>query len=242
MIMKVSCFVPAFSQRRRPKSKLSCWKRSAFLTMSTFALLASVKCMAAGETIDSSAQRIGSGSPIRGKEKSDAGRCQECHGIDGISTDAKVPNHAGQYAGYLVKQLKNFQAGERSHQVMTIMAEDLTTEDIADIAAYFASQKPMQGDEVNRVNPVAYNLFNSGDQARGIPACNSCHGVNGKGKITEAVIYPMIGGQREIYLRGQLVNWKLNERHNSPEGVMNKVAQLLNEDEIDALAYYISGL
>ena len=184
-----------------------------------------------GETIDSSAQWIGSGSPIRGKEKSDAGRCQECHGIDGISTDAKVPNHAGQYAGYLVKQLKNFQAGERSHQVMTIMAEDLTTEDIADIAAYFASQKPMQGDEVN-----------SGDQARGIPACNSCHGVNGKGKMTEAVIYPMIGGQREIYLRGQLVNWKLNERHNSPEGVMNKVAQLLNEDEIDALAYYISGL
>ena len=52
----------------------------------------------------------------------------------------------------------------------------------------------------------------------------------------------MIGGQRETYLRGQLVNWKLNERHNSPEGVMNKVAQLLSEDEIDALAYYISGL
>jgi cytochrome c553 len=242
MIMKVSCFVPAFSQRRRPLSELSGWKKSALLTMSTFALLASAKVMAAGDPIDPSVQHIGSGSPIRGKEKSDSGRCQECHGVDGISTDAKVPHHAGQIADYLIKQLKNFQSGERSHQVMTVMAEDLSTEDIADIAAYFASQKPMQGDKVNRVNPVAYNLFNSGDQARGIPACNSCHGVNGKGKITDTVVYPMIGGQREIYLRGQLVNWKLNERHNSPEGVMNKVAQLLNEDEIDALAYYISGL
>ncbi len=242
MIMKVSCFVPALSQRRRQHSKLSCWKRSALLTISTFALLGSAKCMADAESIETSNQKIGIGSPIRGKEKSDSGRCQECHGVDGMSTDAKVPNHAGQYADYLIKQLKNFQSGERTHQVMTIMAEDLSTEDIADIAAYFASQKPMQGEDVNRVNPVASNLFNNGDQARGIPACNSCHGINGKGKITDTVVYPMIGGQRETYLRGQLVNWKLNERHNSPEGVMNKVAQLLSEDEIDALAYYISGL
>ncbi len=242
-MIKVSCFVPAFSQRRRPHiKKLSCWKRSALLTISTFALLATVKSMAAGDGIDTTAQRIGGGSPIRGKEKSDAGRCQECHGSEGISTDAKVPNHAGQWADYLIKQLKNFQSGERTHQVMTVMAEDLSVEDIADIAAYFASQKPMQGEEVSRVNPLAYTLFNNGDQARGIPACNSCHGINGKGKVTDTVVYPMIGGQRETYLRGQLVNWKLNERHNSPEGVMNKIASLLNEDEIDALANYISGL
>jgi len=50
-----------------------------------------------------------------GKQRSDAGRCQECHGSDGMSNDERIPNHAGQYVGYLIKQLDNFQAGERKH-------------------------------------------------------------------------------------------------------------------------------
>ena len=217
------------------------WKRNALLAISTFALLASVKSMAAEESREMTAQRLGSGNPLIGKEKSDAGRCQECHGSEGISSDAKIPNHAGQYAGYLIKQLNNFQSGERKHEVMTIMAEDLSAADIADIAAYFASQKPMQGDG-SGANPLAKNLFVNGDQARAIPACISCHGDGGKGRIADNITYPVIGGQRRVYLRTQLVNWKLGERSNSPEGVMNKIASVLSEDEIDALANYISGL
>lgn len=217
------------------------WKRNALLAISTFALLASVKSMAAEESREMSAQRLGSGNPLIGKEKSDAGRCQECHGEAGISSDAKIPNHAGQYAGYLVKQLNNFQSGARKHEVMTIMAEDLSAADMADIAAYFASQKPMQGDGSGE-NPLAKNLFVNGDQARAIPACTSCHGDDGKGRIADNITYPVIGGQRRVYLRTQLVNWKLGERNNSPGNVMNKIANALSEDEIDALANYISGL
>jgi cytochrome c553 len=222
-----------FSHKRR-------WKRQSLLAISTFALIASVKTMAAGEG-DIAAQRIGTGNPISGKQKSDFARCQECHGIDGISSDPKIPNHAGQYAGYLIKQLNNFQSGERKHEVMTIMAEDLTATDMADIAAYFASQKVMQG-EGDGDNSLASNLFVNGDKARDIPACASCHGEKGKGKFADNVTYPVIGGQRRIYLRTQLVNWKLGERTNSPNGVMNKIAKLLSDDEIDALVNYISGL
>jgi len=82
----------------------------------------------------------------------------------------------------------------------------------------------------------------NGDQTRDIPACISCHGDNGKGNIANNVPYPVIGGQRRIYLRAQLVNWKLGERSNSPGGVMNKITKSLSDDEIDALANYISGL
>ena len=99
----------------------------------------------------------------------------------------------------------------------------------------------MQG-EGARDNPLARNLFVNGNQARDIPACSSCHGDSGKGRIAGNVSYPVIGGQRMIYLRSQLVNWKLGDRRNSPNGVMNTVAKSLSDDEIDALADYISGL
>jgi len=197
--------------------------------------------MAASDGVEIAAQQIGSGNPLIGKEKSDSGRCQECHGEDGNSSDERIPSHAGQSAGYLIKQLSNFQSGERYHAVMSIMAEDLSTTDKADIAAYFASQKIMKGEGVGD-NPLARNLFVNGDQTRDIPACVSCHGDNGKGNIANNVPYPVIGGQRRIYLRTQLINWKLGDRSNSPGGVMNKITKSLSDDEIDALANYISGL
>jgi len=210
-----------YSQRRFNKR----WTRSAFFIAGTFALLASGKTMAAG---DIAAQRIG-------KQQSDAGHCQECHGADGNSTDAKIPNHAGQYAAYLVKQLSDFQSGARKHEIMTIMAEDLSATDMADIGAYFAGRKIMQGDGGGD-NPLGRNLFINGDQARNIPACAGCHGESGKGGIAGNVIYPVIGGQRKVYLRSQLIGWKLGERKNSPGGVMNKITELLSDDEIEALA------
>ena len=224
---------------RRQSLSLGRWKRNSLLVLGTFALIASVKSMAA--EAENVTLRIGSGNPSIGKEKSDAGRCQECHGADGNSSDAKIPHHAGQYAGYLIKQLSDFQTGVRKHEIMSIMAEDLNAADRADIAAYFAGQKPMQG-EGAAVNPLASNLFVNGDQTRDIPACSSCHGDSGKGRVAGNVFYPVIGGQRRVYLRSQLVSWKLGERSNSPNGIMNKIAKALSDDEIDALANYISGL
>ncbi|MDP3904050.1 MAG: c-type cytochrome [Methylococcaceae bacterium] len=204
------------------------------------AFVASTQTVAAEEGADLNSQRIGRGNPGIGKQQSDAGRCQECHGSDGMSNDERIPNHAGQYAGYLIKQLDNFQAGERKHPTMTIMAEDLTEADKADIAAYFASQKVMEGEPGSDTS--AKNLFLNGDTARDLPACVSCHGENGKGRVADNVTYPVLGGQRRVYLRSQLVSWKLGERANSPGGVMNKVAKALTDDEMTALANYLAGL
>lgn len=216
-------------------------RKSAWLAVGTFALLASAKTVIAEQGSDVASQRFGSGNPAIGKQKADAERCLECHGADGNSGDARIPHHAGQFAGYLIKQLDNFQGGERQHETMTVMAADLGEADKADIAAYFASQKIMQGSSIGHY-PLAEKLFVEGDQARDIPACASCHGENGKGKIADNVIYPVIGGQRKVYLRTQLVNWKLGDRKNSPQAAMNKVAKALSDDEIEALANYISGL
>jgi cytochrome c553 len=210
-----------------------------FLAFGMLALLVSGKSVAAED--DAIAQRIGSGDPVAGRETSESERCQECHGQDGNSDDGRIPSHAGQYAGYLIKQLRDFQSGARKHPVMSVIAEDLSEADMADIAAYFASQKRRQGSSAGE-NAAAKNLFSSGDQARAIEACANCHGEGGRGRSADNVNYPAIGGQHKTYLSGQLVNWKLGERSNSPGGVMNKIAKALTDDEIDALANYLSGL
>ena len=227
--------------RRHRKFSQRGWPRNSWLALGTLALMASARPALSESTGIDQLQRIGSGNPVAGKRKSEEERCQECHGPDGISVDEKIPNHAGQYAGYLIKQLNNFQSGARKHETMSIMAADLTSADMADIAAYFASQKIMQGLREHK-DAQAENLFVNGDPARDIPSCASCHGENGKGRFADNLYYPVIGGQRVIYLRSQLFFWKLGDRKNSPDAVMNKIAGALGEAEIEELARYVSEL
>ncbi|WP_374088468.1 cytochrome c [Methylomicrobium lacus] len=212
------------------------------MTLGMIVLWAAMQAASAEAGGEGLSSRIGSGNPAAGKDKSDAGRCQECHGVDGNSGDPRIPNHAGQHAGYLAKQLFDFQTGTRQHEVMSVMAEDLDAADIADIAAYFAAQKPMRGRDGSG-KAAARPLFEHGDASRKIPACAECHGSNGEGRADHnGSVVPVLGGQRKVYLRAQLVSWKLGERNNSPDGVMNEVAKRLSDDEIDALADYLSGL
>jgi cytochrome c553 len=68
-----------------------------------------------------------------------AGACRVCHGLDGVGTNPTVPNIGGQSAMYLVKSLQDFREGRRVNEQMTIMVEGLSDQDIADLAAWYAS-------------------------------------------------------------------------------------------------------
>ena len=186
-------------------------------------------------------QRVGSGDPVRGKRMIKSENCQECHGEFGVGLAPSAPKLAGQYADYIIKQLRNFQSGERKHPVMTVMAEALTEDDRFDIAAYFASNPVMQS-EGREESRVAQELYFRGDMSRNIMPCKSCHGENGKGKYSPTECYPVIAGQHMIYLREQLRNWRSGERANSPGGVMNVIAKSLSDAEIQSLSDFISGM
>ncbi|TLF52286.1 cytochrome c [Halomonas urmiana] len=83
------------------------------------------------------------GDPTAGEGKVAA--CAACHGTDGKATAPIYPNLAGQNADYLVSALKAYRAGERGggmSAMMTPQAQALSDEDIADIAAYYASLTP----------------------------------------------------------------------------------------------------
>ena len=74
-----------------------------------------------------------------GKEK--AQMCVVCHGLDGIAKVPDAPNLAGESAVYTTRQLEAFKSGERQHPQMSIIAQGLSEEDIADLAAWYASIK-----------------------------------------------------------------------------------------------------
>ncbi len=210
--------------------------RVKFLVAAT--LLASTVAYA-GESADAISQRTGSGDPVAGKTGSQL--CQGCHGEFGLSVENLIPNLAGQYGDYIAKQLRDFQSGSRTHQIMSAMAKTISDTELVDIAAYYASQDKMRGNGTGN-NPVGMNLFLKGDASRNIPACMSCHGTNGKGQAPNIATYPVIGGQHNSYLRAQLLHWRSGERSNSPGGVMNMAAKSLTDAEIDALSDYLSGL
>ncbi|MDX1433793.1 MAG: cytochrome c [Gammaproteobacteria bacterium] len=71
--------------------------------------------------------------------------CMGCHAIPGYSNvypTYHVPKVGGQHAEYIIAALKAYRSGERHHPTMQAQASTLSDEDIADIAAFFATKKP----------------------------------------------------------------------------------------------------
>jgi len=68
--------------------------------------------------------------------------CAACHGPDGNSpTGPDFPRLAGQYYDYLLKALRDYKAGARKNPIMGGQVGSLTSQDMADLAAFYSSQK-----------------------------------------------------------------------------------------------------
>ena len=66
--------------------------------------------------------------------------CAACHGAGGVSVSDTLPNLAGQRAAYVENQLKALKDGSRKNAIMNAIASQLSAADIANVAAFFASQ------------------------------------------------------------------------------------------------------
>jgi cytochrome c553 len=82
---------------------------------------------------------LAAGDAAAGKEK--AQQCAVCHGIDGLAKRPDAPHLAGESDLYLSKQLRAFRSGERQNEMMSIIAEALSDQDIADLAAWYSAIK-----------------------------------------------------------------------------------------------------
>jgi cytochrome c553 len=168
--------------------------------------------------------------------------CAACHGPDGNSVTPDWPALAGQHANYIVRQLKAFKEGERQNVTMKPFADMLSEQDMADVAAYFASQKRTPKGADPALVSLGQQIYRGGVPERGIAACIACHGPGGHGNAVSA--YPSIGGQHAAYVSTQLHQYASGERRSDVDvnQMMRNVASLLLDDEIKALSSYVQGL
>ena len=68
-------------------------------------------------------------------------QCVACHGDNGISVIEEAPNLAGQKELYIWNQLRDYKSGKRQNEIMTIIAKNLTDDEMKDIAAYYGQFK-----------------------------------------------------------------------------------------------------
>lgn len=78
--------------------------------------------------------------PAAGKKLA-SGMCAVCHGVDGIAKNPDAPHLAAENVAYLMRQLKAFKSGERKHEQMSIIAQGLSDDQMANVAAWYSSIK-----------------------------------------------------------------------------------------------------
>lgn len=213
-----------------------------------FALLAPLTSFAEGNT---AADPFTKGDPAAGATKS--APCVACHGVGGNGIiNPEWPKLAGQHSAYAANQLKLFKSGERKNALMLGQAAMLSEQDMADIAAHFATLKPVPGVGSKDAIAVAEKIYRAGDATRALPACSGCHGPAGAGNPT--AFMPRIGGQNAAYTTLQLNAYrkasslpkdqlKTAERGAGKHALtMNAVAASLTDAEIAALSSYLAGL
>jgi cytochrome c553 len=175
-----------------------------------------------------SAPAFAAGSVEAGQAKS--ATCGACHGMDGNS----------QHAAYIERQLRAFKAGERQNDLMSPMAMILSDEDMADLAAYFSTQKARGGETEPSKLALGERVYRAGNVERGLIACAGCHGPTGRGNPLAG--YASIQGQHALYVANQLRAYRSGARGTDPNQMMRNVAALLSDEEIEAVASYVQGL
>jgi cytochrome c553 len=164
--------------------------------------------------------------------------CNNCHGADGISTDAAIPNLAGQSVTAVYKQLEDFRSGKRYPAVMGVYVSPLSEQNLIDLSAYYASLPSQKGAlSEGRADTAVRRLIEVGDPLRGIAPCAACHGPVG---LTPGA--PGLKGQQRAYLELQLQLFKNGDRRNDISEQMRTVARQLTGEEIAMLAAYYSNV
>ena len=158
--------------------------------------------------------------------------CAACHGPDGNAKIPGMPSIAGQPTMYTHWQLIKFRDGRRKNDQMTAFVEKLTDGDMADLAAFYASQKPLP-----RKAKVDPHKAEDGKKAAAFYHCTSCHRPDFSGNQQ----VPRLAGQDIDYLRKLIRGFK--ERTASDlDGTMTMAAQPITEDDIEILAHYLADL
>jgi cytochrome c553 len=177
--------------------------------------------------------------------------CSACHGADGNSVVPTFPKLAGQNERYLIKQLQDIKSGARPVPTMAGQLDNLSDGNLADIAAWFASQAPSGGQADPAKVELGARIWRGGVSETGIAACSACHGARGAGNGPAG--FPALAGQHAEYVADQLRRFRAGAEYTLEENpnvrtndgdvrIMRDNAYRLTDKEIDAVASFIAGL
>lgn len=170
--------------------------------------------------------------------------CSKCHGEFGFGLADKpsIPRLAEKPAGYLYKQMLSIKAGEGQSRIMEYVMRQLSPEYMKKIALYYAAQEvPNYQHKIPTMTDAKLKrgeqLVKQGDDARGVPACQQCHGSALTG------VKPMIPGiinQPYDYMVSQLNLWRQNKRSVESTHCMWVVANRLMATDVQAVAAWLA--
>jgi cytochrome c553 len=167
--------------------------------------------------------------------------CAGCHGADGNSVLTDYPILAGQTARYLYIQLKDYKSGRRSHDMMTPVVQPLSPDDMRDLGAFYASQRPKgprvaAGESSVPFQPNEERVA-AGKKKAAETLCTMCH----LGEFAGQNEVPRAAGQHPEYVVRQLKAFRSKARTNDA-GTMTAVAKTLSDEDIENLAQYLASL
>jgi cytochrome c553 len=180
------------------------------------------------------------GKQIATSGASGAAACASCHGQQGEGMAASnFPRIAGQPHAYLVRQLASYANGSRSNPIMAPIAKALNEQQIAAVAAYYASlEAPSKPAAKAPPQKRGQQLADIGDERIGVQGCVNCHGPGG---IGQPPLYPYLAGQYAGYLTTALGEWKSDARKTDPSKQMNLIARRMSDSDIKSVSAYYAA-
>lgn len=182
-------------------------------------------------------QLVKNGNPQNGRKLAET--CIGCHGEKGISAIPNYPSLAGQTANYTFKQLRDYADNKRVNPLMSSIAQGLSEQDMADLAAWFSSLPPSRQKSSEQTFKKAEHLVFQGDSKRILTPCFLCHGAKGQG---EEMDIPALAGQQAEYFAETLKAYKSGQRHNDIYSRMRLISRQLSAQEIEQLGKYYQNL
>ena len=165
--------------------------------------------------------------------------CVACHGADAKTPLQKdYPKLAGQNADYVFQQLKDIKSGQRDNglvpDTMKPVVADLSEPELRALADYIGS--------LPHFTPVTAKgpADAPGHKLYLTKTCVACHGKEGSKPVMK--FYPYLAGQNKAYILRQALDIKSGKRANGAVAAMAPVMHLVTDQEIDAIAEYLSNV
>ena len=170
--------------------------------------------------------------------KAVAASCAACHGANGISAEAGIPHIAGQHASYIQGMLMAYKEGTRKDDRMHQAVTELSEQQMADVAAYYAgltgfNSRPKAPGAASAAE-ADQDPFAAVRKLTGM--CAGCHGEDGN---SEAPATPSLAGQHDNYLIAAIEAYEDGTR---AEPMMHALTQALARSQVEDIAYFYAAM